>query len=232
MSRVLCLLFAMVVTAGSLAAQEPASTTPSIVTSGESVVRRAADQAFITLAVETRARNPREAQRLNAEAMAVVQQRIAGEGVDKDAVRTVGYTIHQEFDFANGRQTPRDYVARNGLEIRLDAVERTGEILDLVVQAGATTVTGVRFDIKDRSGAEREALRLAVVDARARAEALAAGAGLTIVSVLRIDDSRPAPRPVMMMEMRAKSAADAPSTPVEAGPVEIRAQVTLTVSIR
>ena len=36
----------------------------------------------------------------------------------------------------------------------------------------------------------------------------------------------------MMMEMRAKSAADTPSTPVEAGPIEIRAQVTLTVSIR
>jgi uncharacterized protein len=232
MSRMICFLLTMVLAAGSLAAQEPASTTPSIVTSGESIVRRAPDQAFITLAVETRARNPREAQRLNAEAMAGVQQRIAGGGVDKDAIRTVGYTIHQEFDFANGRQTPRDYVARNGLEIRLDAVERTGEILDVVVQAGATTVTGVRFDIKDRSGAEREALRLAVVDARARAEALAAGAGLTIVSVLRIDDSRQAPRPVMMMEMRAKSMADAPSTPVEAGPVEIRAQVTLTVSIR
>ena len=163
-----------------LAAQEPASPPPSIVTSGEAIVRRAPDQAFVTLAVETRARNPRDAQRLNAEAMTAVQQRIAGAGLDKDAIRTTGYTIQQEFDFANGRRTPREYVARNGLEIRLDAVERTGEILDLVVQAGATTVTGVRFDIKDRPAAEREALRLAVVDARARAEALAAGAGRTV----------------------------------------------------
>ena len=122
--------------------------------------------------------------------MAAVQQRIAGEGVDKDAIRTVGYTIHQEFDFANGRRTPRDYVARNGLEIRLDAVERTGEILDLVVQAGATTVTGVRFDIKDRRRPNGRRCGSPWSDARARAEALAAGAGLTIVSVLRIDDSR------------------------------------------
>jgi uncharacterized protein YggE len=215
-------------------AQEPTSPNaiPSIVTSGEAIVRRAPDQAFVTLAVETRARAPRDAQRQNAEAMTAVQQRIAAAGVDKDAVRTIGYSIQQEFDYPNGKRVPREYVARNGLEIRLDAVERTGEILDAVVQAGATTVAGVRFDIKDRSGAEREALRLAVVDARARAEALAAGAGRTIDRVLRIDDSRQGPAP-MMMEMRAKSmAADAPPTAIEAGEVEVRAQVVLTVAIK
>ena len=96
-------------------------------------------------------------------------------GIDKDAVQTTGYSIHQEFDFPNGRRVPREYVARNGVEIRLDAVERTGELLDAVVESGATTVTGVRFDLRDRAGAEREALRQAVQDARLRAEALATG---------------------------------------------------------
>ena len=69
-------------------------------------------------------------------------------------------------------------------------------MLDAVVQAGATSIGGVRFDLKDRAGAEREALRLAVADARARAEAAAAGAGRTIDRVLRIDDTRrETPRP-------------------------------------
>jgi uncharacterized protein YggE len=233
MARVIWLLLTMVLSAGSLAAQEPATSTPSIVTSGEAVVHRTPDQAFVTLAVEARARNPREAQRQNAEAMAAVQQRVVGAGIGKEAIRTIGYSVQQEFDYANGRQTPRDYVARNGLEIRLDVVERTGDILDLVVQAGATTVTGVRFDVKDRAAAEREALRLAVADARARAEALASGAGLTIDRVLRIDDSRQSPRPMMMMEMRSKgAAADAPATPIEAGQIEIQAHVVLTVAIK
>jgi uncharacterized protein YggE len=236
MFRVTPFVLAIVLLAASVRAQEPATMTPipSIVTSGEAIVRRAPDQAFVTLAVETRARAPKDAQRQNAEAMTAVQQRVAAAGIDKDAIRTIGYTIQQEFDYANGKRTPREYVARNGLEIRLDAVERTGEILDVVVQAGATTVTGVRFDVKDRAGAEREALRLAVVDARARAEALAAGAGRTIDRVLRIDDSRQGgPAPMMMMEMRAKTmAADAPATPVEAGQIEVRAQITLTVAIK
>ena len=157
------------------------------------MVRRAPDQAFVTVSVESRARNPRDAQRQNAEAMTAVQQRIAAAGVPKDAVRTLGYNIQQEFDYVEGRRVARGYLARNAVEVRVDAIDRTGDILDAAVQAGATSVASVRFDLKDRAAAEREALRLAVVDARARADAAAAGAGRAVDRVLRIDDTPPGP---------------------------------------
>jgi len=207
---------------------------PSIVTSGEAIVRRAPDVAFVSIAVETRARTPRETQQLNADAMSSVQQRVAKANVPREAVRTTGYSIQQEFDFANGRRTPRGYVARNGVEVRLDSVDRVGELLDAMVDAGATTVTGIRFDLKDRAAAEREALRLAVVDARARADAIAAGAGRTIDRVLRITDT-PQPRfkgPMPMAMERTLATAAAVDTPIEAGTIEIHAQVELTAAIR
>jgi uncharacterized protein YggE len=215
------------------AAAQDVSQLPLIVTTGNASVRRAPDQAFVTVSVETRARQPREAQRQNAEAMAAVQQKIADVGVPKDAVRTTGYSIQQEFDYSNGRRTPRDFAARNGLEIRLDAVERTGEILDAVVQAGATTVSGVRFELKDRAAVERDLLRHAVEDARARADAMAAGAGRTVDRVVRIDDGVrqpkfPGPAPIVMRS----AAADAAPTPIDPGLIEVHAQVTLTVSIK
>jgi uncharacterized protein YggE len=206
---------------------------PAIVTSGEAMVRRAPDQAFVTAAVETRARNPKDAQRQNADVMTAVQQKLASAGIIKDAVRTLGYTIRQEVDVVNGKRVPREYVARNAVEIRIDDVSRAGEIIDVVVQAGATSVGAIRFDLKDRAAAEREALRLAVVDARARAEAAAAGAGLVVERVLRIDDSRP---PVMYQRDVGSAAEAMPlraaDTPVEPGTVDIRAHVTLTVAIK
>ena len=61
----------------------PVPATPSIVTTGEAVVRRAPDQSFVTVSVESRARNPRDAQRQNAETMTAVQQRIAAAGVPR-----------------------------------------------------------------------------------------------------------------------------------------------------
>jgi uncharacterized protein YggE len=234
--RLALLVLALLVAPAFATAQNPplASNVPSIITNGEAVVRRAPDQAFITAAVESRARNPRDAQRQNAEAMTAVQQKIIGAGIPRDAVRTLGYTIQQEFDFVNGRRVPRDYLARNALEVRVDAIDRVGEMLDLAVQAGATSVHDTRFEIRDRAGAEREALRLAVVDARSRADAAAAGAGRQVDQILRIEDALrempPMPRPVAMARMTVQ---DAPvETPVEPGTIEIRARVTLTVSIK
>jgi uncharacterized protein YggE len=228
------LMFATLTAAPAIAQAQELSNpqVPAIVTSGDAVIRRAPDQAFISLSVETRAKNPRDAQRQNAEAMTAVQQKLADAGISKEAIRTTGYSINQEFDFVNGRRVPREYVARNGLEVRVDPVERTGEILDVAVAAGTTNVQGVRFDLKDRVSVERDALRHAVEDARARADALASGVGRTVDRVLRIDDSRQSrpyePAPVMAM---ARSA-DAATTPIDPGVVEVRAHVTLTVSIK
>jgi uncharacterized protein YggE len=218
---------------GALAAQEPARPQePVVVTVGEAIVRRPPDRAFITIGVETRAKSPRDAQRQNADAMTAVQQRLSQARLGGDAIRTTGYNIQQEFDFVQGKRVPREFVARNGLEVRVDDVARTGEILDSVVESGATSVSGVRFDLKDRDSAEREALKLAVSDARARAEAAVSGAGRSIDRVLRIEDARDnavGPRPMVMMARSAESAAP---TPIEPGFIEIHARVTLTASMK
>jgi uncharacterized protein YggE len=211
---------------------EAASVTNVVVTSGEAVVRRAPDRAFIHVTVETRAKSPRDAQRQNAEAMTAVDERLSAARVPRDSVRTLGYDLEQEFDYTQGRRVPREFVARNALEVRVDEVARVGELLDVAVQGGATAIGGIRFDLRERDKVEQEALRLAVVDARARADAAAAGAGRSIDRIIRIEDVREGvvmmARPMMTM---AKSA-EAAQTPIEPGLVEVRARVTLTASMR
>lgn len=205
---------------------------PAIVTSGEATIRRAPDQAFLVAAVETRARTPRDAQQQNAAGMNAVLQKVTAAGIPRDAIRTLGYTIQQDVDFVNGRRVPKEYAARNAVEIRIDAIDRTGDIIDAVVQGGATSVDRVRFDIKDRAAVERDALRQAVVDARARADAAAAGAGVSIVRVLRIDDSRSPDYRAPMLTMARSATGDAMTTPVEPGVIEVHATVSLTVLIK
>jgi uncharacterized protein YggE len=231
MRRVIVALFAVVGAAAAARAQDPpAPPPPVIVTMGEAIVRRVPDVAYVTLAVEARARSPRDAQRQNADAMTAVQKRLADAGIPKDAIRTLGYDIQQEFDVVeNGRRVPRDFVARNSIQVTVDHIERTGEIIDATVQGGATSVSGVGFDLKNRDAAEREALRLAVADARARADAAAAGAGRSVDRILRIEEGGRAspPRPMAVMSRAAQA-----DTPVAPGLLEIRANVTLTVSMK
>src|SRR5687768_14516513 len=167
--------------------------------------------------------------------MSAVMAKLKGAGLGADAIRTVAVDLQPEFDYNNGRQTLRGYVARNTIEVRVDDIARVGEILDLAVGSGATSVSGVRFDIKDRDRVEREALRLAVVDARARAEAAAAGANLRLGDVVRIEEQRAIvapPRPVMMAMRQSAEGMAADQTAIAPGELEIRSTVTMTVSVR
>jgi uncharacterized protein YggE len=166
--------------------------------------------------------------------MTAVQQKMTALGIPKDAIRTLAIDLQMEYDYANGRQTPRGYVARNTIEVRVDDIARAGDILDAAVGSGATSVSGVRFDLKDRSTAERQALRLAVSDARGRADAAAAGAGLKVDHVVRIEEQRilmPEPRPFGMAR-QSMTAEMSAAPPIAAGELEVRATVMMTSSIK
>ena len=207
---------------------------PVVVATGQATVRLPPDRAFVMLSTETRSPKPAEAQQRNAQAMAAVQQKLEAARLPKESVRTLAYSLDEEFDYANNRRTSRGFRAINTIEVRVDDITRVGEILDLAVTAGATSAQNIRFDLKERAAAERQALRLAVADARARAEAAAAGANATIVSVVRIEEQgrpTPVPRPTVAM-MRSAAADSAQETPVNAGEIEIDATVLLTATIK
>jgi len=206
---------------------------PVVVASGEGVVKAAPDQAWVRIGAESRSKNPKDAQQQNAQAMSGVQQKLAGLGIPKDAIKTVAIDLQLEYDYANGRQTPRGYVARNTIEVRVDELAKLGEVLDAAVGSGATLLHGLRFDLKKREDLEREALQQAVAAAVARAESMAAGARRAIDRVIRIEESFGGggePRPMMMMD-RAMAKQEA-TTPVSAGEIEIRAQVRVTASLK
>jgi uncharacterized protein YggE len=224
------LVLALVLLGSPALAQE--SSTPTIVTTGEANVQRAPDVAYIGIAVETRATTPRAAQQQNAEMMTAALKRLAEAGIAKDALKTIGLRVEQEFDYANGRRTSRGFLARNAVEARVDDVAKAGEVADLAVQGGATSLTGIRFELKDRAAAEREALRLAVADARERADAAAAGVGRAVGLIIKIEEARESVVTPKMYTMAVRAEASQAQTPVEAGFLEIRARVVLTVTIR
>jgi uncharacterized protein YggE len=229
--RLLCVLSAIPAVA---AAQAPAPDPPAIVTRGEGTIKRAPDQAFVSIAAESRASTPAEAQRLGAEAMTSARAALTKAGVTADAIKTTGYSLNPDMEWVNGRSRVRGYIARNQIEVRVDALDKLGAVLDAAGSSGATSIAGLHFDLKDRAVVERDALRLAVEDAMARARAIAAGAKATLGPILRIEDQvetyKPTPVP-MQMQMRAGMEAAAPQTPVSPGEIEIIARVTVSVRI-
>jgi uncharacterized protein YggE len=226
-------LFAVVAFLWSTAALAQAPTgagVPVVVARGQALVKRAPDQAWVTIAAEARATAPAEAQRVAATAMTSVQSALAKVALPADAIKTTGYSLQPDLEWTGGRSRVRGYIARNEIEVRVDALDKLGGVIDAAGSSGATSMSGLRFDLKDRDGAEREALRLAVQDAMARARAMAAGAGAELGNIVRIDEQvdRAIPMPPMPMRM-AEAAA---STPITPGDVAIHAQVTVSIAIK
>lgn len=215
--------------------REPADREPVVVTAGEGIVQATPDRAFVNITAESRASSPQEAQKRNTELMKPVLDKLRGAGIPADAIKTTQYELQREWEYRDNRRIPKGYLARNTVEVRIDAIERVGELLDLAVTAGATSVSDIRFDLKDRSKLEREALRLAVADARARADSAAAGAGMSIARVVRIEEHGviAPPQPPIPMYREAMMAKDeSQAVPVSTGQMELRARVTLTSELR
>ena len=233
--RQLAIGLALSILPAAASAQQPGVASPpeSASVVGEGVMHATPDRAWVTVGAESRAASAREAQRRNTELMTPILDKIRSAGIPADAIRTIGYDVQYEWEFVNNKRVGRGYVARNTVEIRVDMVDRVGEILEMAAGSGATNLGGVRFDLKNRAQLERDALRLAVEAARAKAQAVAAGAGRTVDRIIRIEEqgaSAPEPRP-MFRSAAVGAAADA-TPPIASGEIEIRASVVLTVSLK
>lgn len=217
-------------------AQDDITKQPVISTRGQAVIKRAPDQAFVSIAAESRATLPADAQRANAEAMQSVNSALSKAGLPSDAIRTTAFSLQPDMEYTNGRSRVRGYIARNQVEVRVDDLRKISAVLDAAGTSGATSIAGLRFDIKDRASLERDALKMATEEAMTRAKAMASGAGRDLGAVVRIDDQYQS-TPTPMYSMRAAGGGGGgtmamPESPVNPGELEIRAQVMLTVVIR
>jgi len=205
-----------------------------VTTTGQAEVRLAPDRAWVTVGIEARALKPQDAQKKAALAMQAVQQTLAALGIPASAIRTVAFNLNADWDYANRARVLRGYIVSNHVQVMVDDLAKLADVLDQSIAAGANAIHGVRWDLRERDKVERDALRRAVEDAKQRADVAVAAAGAKLGPVLRISEQRfEGPRPMDMVMMReAAQAANAPSTPISPGEIEVRANVTVTFAIQ
>ncbi len=236
----LSILSSVVILAGAIPvrAQTPVSAPSVVVATGESRIKVAPDQAWVTVSLETRHARGAEARHLGAVAMTSVMAALKNTPLATDAVQTVGFSLHPEYEYVDGRQRMKGFVLSNQVLVRIDDVSLVAEVLDAVgamtlAESSRLTISGLRFDLKNRATVERQALQNAVEDAMARARSMAAGAGLSVGRTLRIEQAGSAGVPVRAGTERFMMASEAAvATPVSPSDIEISAQVTLTVEIK
>lgn len=240
--KMLPIVLTLAVLLPTVSAAQPSAAPPVIVARGESVLKVAPDQAWATVAVETRDAKAPQARQLSAVAMTAVMAALKTAGLPADAVKTTGFSLNPDYEYVNGRQRMRGFLVTNQVQVRIDDITKVADVLDAIgaltlAASSNMTIANLHFDLKDRSALERDALRLAVVDAMENVKAMAAGAGATVGRISRIDQAGRSQQfdkiePMMAMASRGQMAESIVGTPISPSEIEIGASVMLTVEIR
>jgi uncharacterized protein YggE len=188
------------------------------------------DLVTIGAGVSTQAPTAVEAMRLNAQAMTRVIERIKALGVPERDIQTSGINLSPQYDYdrENQRQVFRGYQVSNRVSVKLREVDETGEVLDALVAAGATDLSGPNFSIEDDEAAKNLARERAVERAQERAMAYARMLGYDGVRVLAIGESIEGRGPMPEMAMRTMAVAEADmATPVQPGEVSTGVSISI-----
>ncbi len=212
-----------------------AAESPQIRVTGRATVTVPPDEASVDVGVTTEAPEANGAARGNAEKLDAVLKAIRGALGPDAALETVSYSLNPVYRYPEPRREPvqAGYSARNVVRVKALPLDKVGEVIDIATTSGANSVSNIAFGLRDEAAAKARALRDAAVDAKAKAETLADALGVQVVGIFSVTEGEPdVVRPMPMSRGAELAMAAAPPTPVEAGAIEVRASVTLSVWIR
>jgi hypothetical protein len=216
------------------AQQTPLSPVSSIRVTGDATVTAKPDRVQIDIGVTTRAAQSQDAVSQNARQVDAVLAAVRKATGPAAVLRTISYSLNPTYQYhPNGEEpTITGYSAVNVVQVTLDDLAKIGTVIDSATLAGANHVQGIQFTLRDQDAVRAEALRQAATRARAQADVLAAALALKVVRVLSVEENSPRLVPVRAYMGAPRTAAvSAAATPVEAGTLDVTADVSLTVEV-
>lgn len=201
---------------------------PALNLSAYGEVKTAPDMATISFGVVTEATTAAEAMRMNATRMTQVMAALRRAGIEARDVQTSGLNLSAQYDYVqNEPPRLRGYQANNRVTVIINDLDAVGTTADAVVAAGVNQIDGISFGLKDPTMAENQARQLAVRNLQAKASLYAQALGVGLGGIRSLSEGGGyAPQPVPMYAARAESMDSGSSTPVAAGQLTIRIDIT------
>ncbi len=159
-------------------ADEPAPRTVSV--SGQGEVSAEPDLAHVTLGVQARRPTMAEARKEVATTVDRVLALCKDLKVDPKFVNATRVQVQPDYswDERNRKQVLLGYIVSRQVQVEVRDLEQLGPLIERAVSAGVNQVSDPVLDSTQRKQLERQAMTLAVQDARLNAETLAQAAGV------------------------------------------------------
>lgn len=164
-----------------------------ITVSGAGEVEMPADQAVISVRIESKADNAAKSQDLNADATDSVYDALKDAGINKKDIETSSFSIREDktYDRNSQQYISNGFIATHILKVTIEDVGNTGRYIDAATKGGATGIDFVSFTLKKETQKEArdEAISKAVKLAEEKADIIADSSGVKRGNVISISES-------------------------------------------
>jgi uncharacterized protein YggE len=222
-----------------IGAQEDVTIRRNIVVTGLGQVSGRPDMVTLTSGVvtegpsATEGLNATEALTQNSESMQQIFGALSAFEIPEEDVQTSGFFVSPQYsrpEPMSGEQPElMGYRVTNRITIKLREVDRLGELLDILVSAGANNVDSIQFSISDPMPLMDEARASAVENAQHIANVLTLAANVTLGEVLTMEEGHSnGPLPIFA----SARASSMDSTPIAVGESTVSASVSMRFAIQ
>lgn len=170
-------------------------------------------------------------------------------GVNEKNIKTTGYNIYPRYEWQSekiacwGTNCPTPdrerilvgYEVSQNISVRLEDIDKAGEILAGIGSLEVTNVSGLSFEIDDEDDLKRQARKEAIEEAQNKAKQLAKDLGVSLVRIVSYssDEGNSYPRYAMMEKsMVFDVSGGVQSAEIPVGENEIRITVYITYEIK
>jgi len=198
----------------------------TIQASGTATLYANPDQAQISIGVVTDGPAAQAAAQSNSRQTAAVLNALKSVLGAAGTIQTVSYSVNPRYSSTPGQPAVIiGYTASNTVQVTTSDLSLIGSLIDTANQAGANSVGGLQFGLKDADPLRQQALGQAAKQARAHADAIAGGLSAKTGAVVSAQEG------VSFSPVGGVSAGAAASTPILTGQVSVTASVTITVQL-
>ncbi len=214
----------------------PSAQQTGIWVSGEGKVSAAPDIATIDLGVTAQSKTVADAQSQAANAMNKVVSALTAAGVAQKDIQTRVFSVSTVTHYNNqtGENIFDGFQVTNTVSAKLRDLPKVGDTIDSVIAAGGdlARINNLAFTIEDPIRYQDQVLQKAMTNAQDKAELLANLAGVKLGRPTFISTSATTPVPPVPIAISGKISADASSTPISPGQLDIVTDVQVVYSIR
>lgn len=234
MKRIVAFLMALVIFCAGTCMAEGSELE---VNGGGSVLAQA-DQASIYLGISITDEDVAELQKRANETINSICAALEDAGVSKENITTNYLYISPRYDYSGETEKLIGYSISNSLCVVTDEIDQVGAYIDAAFAAGANTFDSINFSLKDDFAAHKQALEIAVKNAREKAEIIATASGKTLGETLEIKEDNDynymyeSAGSAVRYSVSGAVAMDAAGTTVRASEIQVTAGVSITYELK